>query len=589
MNDWGGPNWIAGPPGGPYDRTDMRQLPLADPGRPDVRSPWRYLWWIVTSQRGTVLAAIAAGVVWMVAQAVMPALIGRAIDEGVSVDDNGRLLFWTSLLLVAGLTQAVAGIVRHRYSVSMWLDAAYRTVQLVSAHSARLGSTLSRRISTGEVVSVGANDIAHIGNSVDALGRAAGSLVAFLVVAALLLSTSTTLGLLVLIGVPLLAVAIGPLLKPLQQRNTVAREMQGELNTLASDIVGGLRVLRGIGGEQVFSRRYAAESQRVRHAGVRVGALQSSLDALQVLLPGIFVVLVVWLGARFAVAGQISAGELVAFYGYAVFLMLPLRTATEYANKLIRARVAADRVLAVLRLQPEVVDPVDPAPEPSDDTLRDPVSGFVARPGRLTALVGEEPAQSAALADRLGYVVPSDATLGGVPMSRLPREVLRRRVLVSDTTATLFSGRLRDELTGGRQVSEPALASALHTASAGDVLEALPDGLDEMVEERGRSFSGGQRQRLVLTRALLADPPVLVLVEPTSAVDAHTEARVADRLMDARAGRTTVVVSASPLLLDRVDDVAFLQGDRIVAAGQHRDLLETVSAYRATVTREEEE
>jgi ABC-type multidrug transport system fused ATPase/permease subunit len=93
----------------------------------------------------------------------------------------------------------------------------------------------------------------------------------------------------------------------------------------------------------------------------------------------------------------------------------------------------------------------------------------------------------------------------------------------------------------------------------------------------------------VLTRALLADPPVLVLVEPTSAVDAHTEARVADRLMDARAGRTTVVVSASPLLLDRVDDVAFLQGDRIVAAGPHRDLLETVPAYRATVTREEEE
>ena len=567
----------------------MRQLPLADPGRPDVRSPWRYLWWIVTSQRAAVLATVAAGVVWMVAQAVMPALIGRAIDEGVSVDDNGRLLFWTGLLLAAGLTQAVAGIVRHRYSVSMWLDAAYRTVQLVNAHSARLGATLSRRIATGEVVSVGANDIAHIGNSVDALGRAAGSLVAFLVVAALLLSTSTTLGLLVLIGVPLLTVAIGPLLKPLQQRNTLARSMQGELNTLASDIVGGLRVLRGIGGEQVFARRYAAESQRVRHAGVRVGALQSSLDALQVLLPGVFVVLVVWIGARFAVAGQISAGELVAFYGYAVFLMLPLRTATEFANKLIRARVAADRVLAVLRLQPEVVDPVDPAPEPTDDTLSDPVSGFVARPGRLTALVGEEPAESAALADRLGYVVPSDATLGGIPMSRLPRDVLRRRVLVSDTTATLFSGRLRNELTGGRLVSEPALTRALHTASAGDVLEALPGRLDETVEERGRSFSGGQRQRLVLTRALLADPPVLVLVEPTSAVDAHTEARVADRLLDARAGRTTVVVTASPLLLDRVDDVAFLQGDRVVASGRHRDLLQTVPAYRATVTREEDE
>lgn len=566
----------------------MRQLPLADPGRPDLRSPGRYLWWIVTSQRTAVFAAIATGVVWMVAQAVMPALIGRAIDEGVSPDDTERLAYWAGLLLLAGLTQAVAGIVRHRFSVSMWLDAAYRTVQLVSAHAVRLGATLPRRVATGEVVSVGANDIAQIGNSVDVLGRAVGSVVAFLVVAALLLSTSVTLGLVVLIGVPLLMVAIGPLLKPLQQRNATVRDMQGELNTLASDIVGGLRVLRGIGGEDVFSRRYASESQRVRGAGVRVGALQSMLDALQVLLPGVFVVLVVWLGARFAVEGRITPGELVAFYGYATFLMLPLRTATEFANKIIRARVAAERVLRVLTLEPEVADPPDPAAEPRGDTLSDPASGFTARPGCLTALVGEDPAEAAALADRLGHVVPADVTLDGVPLARLPREVVRRRVLISDTGATLFSGVLRDELTGGRDTGEAQVTAALRTASAGDVLEAVPDGLAATVEERGRSFSGGQRQRLVLSRSLLVDPSVLVLVEPTSAVDAHTEARVAERLREARAGRTTVVVTASPLLLDRVDEVAFLSGGRVVATGAHRDLLDTVPAYRATVTREED-
>jgi ABC-type bacteriocin/lantibiotic exporter with double-glycine peptidase domain len=117
---------------------------------------------------------------------------------------------------------------------------------------------------------------------------------------------------------------------------------------------------------------------------------------------------------------------------------------------------------------------------------------------------------------------------------------------------------------------------------------ALPDGLDADVEEKGRSFSGGQRQRLILVRALLADPAVLVLVEPTSAVDAHTEARIADRLREHRAGRSTVVVTSSPLLLDRVDEVVFVAAGEVVAVGKHRDLLDREPGYRAVVTRETE-
>jgi ABC-type multidrug transport system fused ATPase/permease subunit len=129
---------------------------------------------------------------------------------------------------------------------------------------------------------------------------------------------------------------------------------------------------------------------------------------------------------------------------------------------------------------------------------------------------------------------------------------------------------------------------ALITASTDDILEALPDGLDSLVAERGRTFSGGQRQRLVLVRALSADPEILVLVEPTSAVDAHTEARIAARLRAHRAGRTTVVVTSSPLVLDAVDEVVFLRGGRVVATGTHADLLASDPAYRAFVTRESE-
>ena len=567
----------------------MRSLPLADPGIPDARSPARYLLWVARGQIPTVLGGIAFGIVWFVAQAVMPALIGRAIDYGVAAGDTSQLLLWSGALLAAGLVQAVAGVARHRWAVANWLIAAYRTIQVVARQAVRLGATLPKRVATGEVVAIGASDLNHVGNSIEVMGRGAGAVMSFLTVALILLNTSVTLGLLVLIGVPLLLVAIGPLLKPLQTRNLAQREMMGELTTLASDIVGGLRVLRGIGGEEVFHDRYARESQKVRVAGVHVGRLQSLLDALQILLPGIFVVAVVWLGARFAVEGQISPGELVAFYGYAVFLMMPLRTATEVANKVIRGMVASRRICRVLSLEPEIIDAdhvVDLPEQPGE--LVDQQTGLLVEPGLLTAVVCELPEEYAAIADRLGRYVDADVTYAGIPLRELPKDAVRQRIMVSDGGATLFSGRLRDELDITDSGDEATLSAALHTASAEDILDALPEGLESGVEERGRSFSGGQRQRLVLARTLVADPDVLVLVEPTSAVDAHTEARIADRLRGHRAGRTTVVMTSSPLLLDRADKVVFIHQGRAVAAGTHRQLLDD-PRYRRVVTRGEED
>jgi ABC-type multidrug transport system fused ATPase/permease subunit len=520
----------------------------------------------------------------------MPAVIGRAIDDGVAAKDPAQLLEYAGILLAIGLVQAVSGIMRHRFAVTNWLTAAYRTVQLIARQVVRLGGTLPRKVSTGEVVAIGNTDLSSLGQVMDVTARFAGAIVSFVLVSVILLQTSTTLGLLVLLGMPALMLLIGPLLAPLQRRSAVHRDLMGELSNTASDIVSGLRVLRGIGGEQVFLDRYRRESQRTRHAGVRVARVQSVLDALQVFLPGLFVVVVVWLGARYAVEGRISAGDLVAFYGYAAFLMLPLRTATEYANKVIRARVAARRVCRVLALEPDL-QPV-PAPEPSPPvgaTLVDTRTGFSARPGLLTAIVSEQPDDSAHLADRLGLHTPEpddEVRLGGVPLTRLDPSEVRTRVVVSDTGSSLFMGRLRDRLALHEDADDEAIALALRAASAEDVLEALEGGLEGHVAEKGRSFSGGQRQRLVLARALLTDPEILVLVEPTSAVDAHTESRIAARLREHRAGRTTVVTTSSPLMLDEADVVAFLVRDRVVATGTHRELLDTHPAYRATVTRE---
>ena len=565
----------------------MRDLPLHHPGTADHRSPGRFLWWMARQQWVTLTGGMLFGIVWMSAQAVIPAVIGRAIDLGIAARDGGELVRWAAVLLVIGLVQATCGIMRHRFAVTNWLIAAYRTVQLVTRQTVRLGATLPRKVSTGEVVAIGNSDLSHLGQVMDVSARFAGAIVSFVLVSVILLQTSVTLGLVVLIGVPVLMLGVTPLLAPLQRRAAHQRHLMSHLSNTASDIVGGLRVLRGIGGEQVFHDRYRRESQTTRRAGVRVARLQSLLDALQVFLPGLFVVVVVWIGARYAVAGSITPGELVAFYGYSAFLMIPLRTATEYANKLIRARVAAARVCRVLALEPEVGEPAVVAPPPPVGAdLYDVRTGLRVRPGQLVAIVCEQPDESAALADRLGMAaapVDDDVRFGEVPLTALHPDEVRRRILVSDTAAAFFSRRLGDRLdvTGHGDVR-----GALETASADDILEALPDGLDSLVAERGRSFSGGQRQRLVLARVLAADPEILVLVEPTSAVDAHTEARIAARLQRHRAGRTTVVTTSSPLLLDVADQVAFLRDGRIAATGTHAELLESDPDYRQVVTRE---
>jgi ABC-type multidrug transport system fused ATPase/permease subunit len=579
----------------------MRQLPAREPAEPDSRSATRYLVWVWQEQWRSQLLGMLWGMVWMLSLALMPAMIGRAIDRGLLQRSTSGLVTWAAAVMGLALLTALAGAMRHRSAITNWLSAAYITIQVTSRHSVRVGADLPRLIASGDVLAIGTTDVEALGICLNISARFAGSVVSAVLVAIIMLTTSVPLGLVVLVGVPVMMACTVLLLRPLRHRQDSYRELQGELSDQTVDIAQGIRVLRGIGGEDAFSARYAAGSQRLRKLGIGVGRIESLLAAQEVLLPGLLTGLVTWLAAYFALHGQLTLGQLVAFYGYASFLVLPLSVFGEAADAMTRAHVAAERVVRLLRLSSPIKEPESPrTPPPAGAELTDTASGLTVPPGALLAVACAEPEDADRLANRLArYVDDGSPTLGGVPLSELPVRTVRERILLAGNGDRIFAGTLRSSLSGATPVPDDVALAALHAASADDIVDALDAGLDAEVEEKGRNFSGGQLQRLRLARALIADPEVLLAVEATSAVDAHTEARIAERIgvyrahSARRAGRegtrTTVLFTTSPLVLDHADTVAYVENAHVVAVGSHADLLAAQPAYGALVTRGEDD
>ena len=559
---------------------------VLQPPPPPTDSPWAFLLWGARLQWRTLVCGLVFGVIWMTALAMVPWAIGRGIDDGIVGGGDSDLVRWALILCALSLLIGLGGAARHWFAVQNWLEGALRTIVVTDEAVTSRGQEIARHFPNGDVVSVTATDMEKIGGVYDVFARFCGAIVSYVVVAILLLRQSVATGLVVLVGSPLLLLLLSLIIKPLQARQAAQREESGRLTTLGTDTVAGLRILRGIGGEAEFVGRYAAQSQRVRRAGVRVAGYQAALDACQTLLPGIFVVIVIWTGARSVIAGELTSGELVAFYGYATFMSFPLRTVTEMVDKIIGFRVAANKVQGILRVPGD-----HPAGEPGlvldpRGEIVDPDTGARLPGGQLTAIVSARPQDSIDLADRIGRLgSDSSVCIGSLPLGRLPIRQVRGHVLVNDPDSRLFQGTLRGELSGGRAAGDAGLLAAVDAAWARDVLSTQADGLDGQVQEKGRGFSGGQRQRLGLARALAINPPVLVLIEPTSAVDAHTEARIGAALREHREGRTTVIATVSPLVLSHTDHVVLLQEGRAVATGRHTDLVRENPAYRRIVLR----
>ncbi|WP_225821522.1 ABC transporter transmembrane domain-containing protein [Streptomyces naphthomycinicus] len=575
----------------------IQDLPYPDPGVPDARSGPRFLWWLWRNQLGGQLKSLAWGLLHFVGVSALPFCVGLAVQA--AVDRSGsRLALTGGLMLLCGTGIALGDTFLHRTAVTNWITAAARVQQLLARKAAELGSALTRRVAAGEVVSVSTGDVEKIGWFVEAVSRFTAAALTVVVVCVGLVVYQPALGAVVAVGLPVVALAVLPLLPRATRRADVQREKAGRATELASDTVAGLRVLRGIGGEELFLDRYRRASQEVRHAAVRSARMWSLISAVQVLLPGLLLIAVVWHGVGLAREGRITVGELVTVYSAVMVLNYPLRHFEEIAMAYSFSRPSAKRAARVLSLERlTATDGTRAAEVPAGD-LHDPATGLLAPAGRFTAVVCGDPDAAGRLAERLGGhpAEPGRSVLlGGVPLDELPLDSARTAVLVQDKDPVLLSGTLRELLDVPASGAVRA-ADALAAARCEDVLDALVQGsldagdpMDARITERGRSLSGGQRQRLALARSLITDPEVLVLDEPTSAVDSHTEARIADGLRRLRSGRTTVVFTSSPLLLDRADRVALVHDGEVVAVGVHRELVADEPRYRAVVTRETDE
>ncbi len=596
---------------------------------PDTRSPAAFLRWMLRQQWQVIALSTLACLLWLMPLTFGPYIFGRAVDQGILAGSKVELLAWSGVMLAVVVVGGIFGVVFHTLVVRSWLISLYGTTQMVTRKIAQMGHVLPRRSPTGEVLSVASSDSDEFGALTEILARSVAQFVSYLTVAAIVLSMSWQLGVLVLVAAPVLLGAALPLLRPLHRRQQVERSRNSELTSMATDIVAGLRILRGIGGEETFGRNYADQSQQARRAGVSSGIWQAAVEAVGVLFSGVFLVSLVWLGTRQVNAGELSVGQLVSFLGYGLFMVGPIRTFFELAQKSTRALVSARRAMAIFEQRPPWREPADPQPLDGRAEIVDDLSGFTAHPGQLTVVVSAVPEQSSALADRLGRYLPPDTDpvgeddgealkgraarraradrerrrariaardeavatrewgvrLGGVDLSAASLDDVRHQVLVSDTGSSLFAGTLQDAIDPHGRLTREQAETALRVANAEDVYDALPEGWQGQLDERGRGLSGGQRQRVVLARALAVDAPILVLVEPTSAVDAHTEARIAERVTELRRGRTTVVSTVSPLWLHHADRVVLLRDGLVVAEGEHAHLLEHDAAYRDVVIR----
>jgi ABC-type multidrug transport system fused ATPase/permease subunit len=541
--------------------------------------PWRYLWYVARAQTGLVALGFVllsvSGSAWI----LLPWTISKIIDEVLLAGSAEPLARWSVALVVVAIASSWVFVAGYRSLFMAESHARVRTVRNLTDHLNRAGTGVRGAVSPGEMVNLSTEDAHKTGSFIFQLGFGWMGLVMTAVGAVLLWRASPALGWTTLVGVLLIGFVVGPVLSRLQHHQIAYRSSVAKLTGQASDVVGGLRVLRGVGGEAQFSHRYRSASAELREAGYGVATADSWVQGLRASLPLALIAAVTWVGARLALNGAITIGGLSAAFGMTALVAQHSGAMIGMAQSVIAAQVASRRLTAFFNTRSDIAD--DGTATGAAGTLRDPESGLAIEPGRLTVVVSAEAKPAEAAMERLARYSESAAEWGGVKLADLALDEVRERVLLLRDDY-LFAQTLGETL----RVDEARALAAIDTAGAGDVHSSLGSTMDGEIHNAGRNLSGGQRQRLRLARALAADAEILLAVEPTSAVDAHTESLIAERVAAARAGRTTAVVTASPLWLARADHVAWMVDGKVRATGSHAEL-SLQDEYRSLTSRQE--
>jgi putative ABC transport system ATP-binding protein len=530
-------------------------------------------------------------------EALVPVLVGVVIDRAVGTGDAGSLLFW---LAVLGLDFLVLSFSYRFGARRAWLADVRADQRMRHAVADRVlhpaGGAETGRL-PGALTSIAVADAKRVGVLNFALPLGLAAFAALVVATVSLLRISLPLGLLILLGTPPLLYAVHLLGKPLERRSGPEQERAAQASGVAADLVAGVRVLKGIGAEPAAVRRYTATSRDALAATLRATGAQAWYSGAVLAVNGLFLALVALVGGRLAAEGDITIGGLVSAVGLAQFLLGPLEIFGWVNGRFAQARASAARIAEVRSAAPAVsggtAAPVADGPgNLRIRGLRTP--GLAAgldldvTAGETVGLVVPDPAAAAALLQVLGREQDPQAgsvELDGVDLAQVPPAAARAEVIVAAHDARLFAGTVLENVLAGRSADAGVDASvdgAMRAAQADQVADALPAGRDTEIAEQGSSLSGGQRQRVALARALATQARVLVLHDPTTAVDAVTEARIAAGLREARVGRTTLVLTTSPALLAAADRVVVLDGTRR-AEGSHAELLHTDAAYRELV------
>jgi putative ABC transport system ATP-binding protein len=511
------------------------------------RPPPAVLRFVLISQRRRLAISCLLLMGHQACEALVPVVLGAGIDQAVKPGDGDALIKWLVILVALFVVLSLAYRFGARFGQRAALEGEHDLRLLIAGRVLEGGGGNGRP--PGVLLGLAVGDAAAGARVMQALAMGLAACTAIVLGGVLLFLISPWLGLLVLIGLPVLVVAAERLGRPLATR---AAHEQERAARAATDLVRGLRVVKGLRAEEAATAAYRVTSEQALHATLRSAAAEAVAENAARIINGAFLAVVALVAGRLAVDHEISIGDLIAAVGLTQFLIGPLSLLGWVGAGQARARASLTRIDTLL------TEPIEAA---APDAGAVALAEAARERGGVTAVVAADPADAHALLDALAVV---DGALV------VPHE------------SDLFEGTLRANVAAARG-AEAEVEPALAAAAADEVAATLPDGADSWIGERGRTLSGGQRQRVALARALAADAQLLVLHEPTTAIDAATEARVAGGLREARAGRETVIVTSSPALLAVADRVLIVEGGALRAAGTHGELLQSDSLYRELV------